>query len=255
MSIFKDFITKQEQDFYLRSTTYLMQIPSKKFRDELSNLYNSADLQMMTIATVLNAIYTDGKPTFFLSYRSMVTIIENDKNLTYKSRQGIKTTQYSQAYKLMRDYFETSTAFDLICNSSQDNKSPMCIALVDEDLLLSMGDQMMIKLASNWHQMAIKTVQVLNTKDKSDKSLHVSDLNTNLSMLTEKKESDVLNKKEEEFKKSLELIPISWKRDNLPREDIGFFMNLPLSVQLHIFKSPTPRDELKKLQHVTEGSL
>lgn len=178
MSIYENFIKNQENDFYLRSTTYLMQIGSKEFREELTKLYNTGDLQMMTIATILNAIYTDGKPTFFMSARILDSLLEGDKNLAYKGRRGIKSTEYRQAYSLMKAYFNTADAFDLVSDSSKDTKAPMCVALVDEMTMRSMGDQMTVKLASNWHQMAIKTIQALNTKEVSGKSIHDTVIDT-----------------------------------------------------------------------------
>ena len=53
--------------------------------------------------------------------------------------------------------------------------------------------------------------------------------------------------KEEEFRSSLELIPIDWKKKYLGTlTNIRTFMSLPLSIQIAIFKSPTPKVLLAK---------
>jgi hypothetical protein len=180
MSIHARYLEKQANDFYLRSTTYLMQIGNKEFREELTRLYNTGDIQMMTVATILNAIYTDGKPTFYLSMRSLSELLESDKNLSYKGRRGIAPGEYREAYSLVVDYFDKEPEFDLHYRSSQQMKTPMCVSLVDEIILRSMGDQMMIKLASNWHQTVIKNRQALDTIEQSENSIHdtVTDTST-----------------------------------------------------------------------------
>lgn len=185
MSIFKELIKAEEQDFYLRNTTYLMRIPEQKFREELTALYNSKDELHKALATLLNAIFTDGKPTFYLSFRSFEHLLNNDKNLSYKGRTGIATTIYKKLYSRLSYYFADSASFEVVEWASKETRTPSCIALVSEETLLSMGNQMMIKLASNWHQMAIKTLSNLHKcyeiTEQSQKAHHILDTNTNTS--------------------------------------------------------------------------
>lgn len=158
MSFLEKAIKEQEEDFYLRKTSYLMHIQSTEFRAQLTGLYNHSDLKWKVVATILNAIATEGKPTFYLSRRYLENLIaEDSKNLSYKGRKGIKTTEYRQAYaELFNLIASNGDGFLLVEEPSREHKTPACIQLSDEKTLLSMGDQMMIKLASNWHQTAVK---------------------------------------------------------------------------------------------------
>lgn len=171
MSVFKDIIKKQEEDFYLRKTTYLSHIPEQNLRKELVSLYNSSDELAKALGTILNAIYTDGKPTFYLSMRSLAQLLSEDKNLSYKGRTGIPTTNYRTIYAKLFTYFATDSTFTLIAKADKLTKTPACVQLHDENTLLSMGNQMIIKLASNWHQMAIKQLSNLSKcHDNTDES-------------------------------------------------------------------------------------
>jgi len=161
MGILTDFLQDRSNDYYLRNVSYLMRISDVAFREELTGLYNLPDLQAMAVATVLNAIYTDGKPTFFLSRRSFSALIEADKNLSYKGRRGIEPGEHNQAYIRLQDYFREKKYFYVDCEASNEDKAPMCVSLVDESLLRMMGEQMIIRLASNWSRTVVKTREVM----------------------------------------------------------------------------------------------
>ena len=188
MSILKDLIKKQEEDFYLRKTTFINYIPEKAIRDELSGLYNSSDELANALGTILNAIYTDGKPTFYLSMRTLATLLNEDKNLSYKGRKGIPTTNYRAIYAKLFAYFASNSTFTVISKADQVTKTPACIQLHDQNTLLSMGNQMIIKLASNWHQLAIKQLSNLRKCheiiEQSQKQQHDTDNDTSYSTST-----------------------------------------------------------------------
>lgn len=174
MSILNEFVKQQEEDFYLRNTTYVNHIPEVEFRNEVVALYNRPEAHMRLLGTLLNAIYTDGKPTFFLSKRRVYMLVETDaKNLTYKGRPGVVKTD-----KIVSDlinYIKSSPSFVVCYESSKEKKTPFCIQLINPSTIGQMGHQMAIKLASNWHQMAIKTRQAMELKDESVLSNSVKD--------------------------------------------------------------------------------
>lgn len=156
MSILSDLIKKQEEDFYLRNTTFLNHIPERALRDELVGLYNSPDELARALGTIINAVYTSGKPTFYMSMRSLTTLLKEDKNLSYKGRPGIPSTNYRIIYAKLFAYFASNSTFTIVSKADQKYMTPACIQLHDQNTLLSMGNQIIIKLASNWHQQAIK---------------------------------------------------------------------------------------------------
>ena len=226
MNILQTYLDDLEKDFYLRNTTYLMQIGDQSFREMLTGLYNSADIQMMTVATILNAIYTDGKPTFFLSMRSLSTLLSEDKNLSYKSRRGIAVSEYREAYAKALNYFREKDAFELNFEASKKTKMPMCVCLVDEMTLRSMGDQMMIKLASNWHQMVIKTRQVMESTEQSGNFIH-DNINVNANVKQERQTVPALPSNEEDEEES--------NSNSLPEE--GEFHQKPLKELVVVWKA------------------
>lgn len=162
MSILKNALKEQEKSFYLKSTTYLMCIKEKLFREELTALYNSEDLSLRAMATILNGIYTDGKQTFFLSFRSFEKLlIKDDINLNYKGRSGIKKEKRKHVYKLIYTMFN-NIGFAIEAMYSKEHKTPACITLVDDETLTNMGTTMAIKMAKNWRQSAINCLSTIH---------------------------------------------------------------------------------------------
>lgn len=202
MSVLKDLIKKQQEDFYLRKTTFLNHIPEQAIRDELVGLYNSSDELAKALGTIINAIYTDGKPTFFLSMRSLTVLLNEDKNLTYKGRTGIPTTNYRAIYAKLFAYFTSNSTFTIVAKANKEAKTPACIQLHDQNTLISMGNQIIIKLASNWHQQAVNTLSNLRkcheiTK-QSQKQQHDTDIDTSYSTTNQGHEAPEESKSEVE---------------------------------------------------------
>jgi len=166
-----------ETKLYLKSTSYLMHIPEVDFRRKLTDLYNSDNEVKKAVASILNAIYTDGLPTFCISLRSFTELISSDKNLRYKGRIGINMSKQNlnKVYgTLVHKLFAESTDWEIIC--SQHQFRPHLVSMVNESIIGQMGHQMTIKLASNGYQMAIKIFQANESKGESGKGRPVLDI-------------------------------------------------------------------------------
>lgn len=160
-------------DLRLTKTTYLLHIPHDKFRANLTMYYNHPKAEVRAIGSIQNAIHTHGKPTFHITRSDFANLIKADNfNLTYKGRIGIPNVQ--RTYCDLIDLLKKSDEFSVIDDFEDGSFVPILIGLVDEEIIKSMGDQFTIKLASNWHQTAIKIHQELkktkqNIKLKTDK--------------------------------------------------------------------------------------
>jgi hypothetical protein len=164
MSLFSRAIKDQEESSHLTKTTFLNLVKETEFRELLTKLYNSDSTQLKLTATILNAIYTEGKTTFFLSKRSLLALIKSDKkNLQYKQRTGIKLGKKAGIYVgyLLKEWLKSSSTYsewDIIRVCKPNEFNPTTIELVGKDVLDAMDSRGQLRV----NQQSIIRQSVVN---------------------------------------------------------------------------------------------
>ena len=173
--MFEDLVTKQKESFYLTKTTFLNHIPEAKLRQQLTILYNAEDMKFRLLATILNAIYTQGLTTFFLSQKSLLKLIEQDKsNLEYKQRGPFSLGRGNMKITyIRRDLMKLAKSegyFDVIYEAQPQVMLPSMIDVIDEDIFNMMNEhgKMTKGLKANWRAAAINVMTTLIDSQRAE---------------------------------------------------------------------------------------
>ena len=80
MQLIDNVKSKLPNNWNLSTTTYLMYIKNQEVRDQCRLLYKHNKIENKIFGTVLNAIFKEGKSTFWLGRSSLTKLLAQDKN-------------------------------------------------------------------------------------------------------------------------------------------------------------------------------